>query len=157
MSGLPINPKHELHFQIFFQRKCTCVCVSTHYCCANIWSCFIKLSRDGGHMSIWYWKRPQGRGEVVFSLHFPSNGIYVCILYQFCEHRCLHKTLLLFLSAISLCCMVPSGMEGGSCSCIQEVVTFKWQGSKHHDAYASPVSAALYLHFISTISVLLSF
>lgn len=53
--------------------------------------------------------------------------------------------------------MVPSGKEGGRCSCIQQVATFKSQGSKHRDAYASPVPAALYLHFISAMSVLLRF
>lgn len=77
------------------------------------------------------------------SLQSSSNGIYVCITYKFRERRCLHKTLLLLPSAISSCCMVPSGKEGGRCSCIQEVATFK-----------SPVSAASYLHFISTISIL---
>lgn len=52
VSGFPLNPKHELHSQIFFLRKCTCVCISTRYCCANIWSWFIKLSRDVFHCSL---------------------------------------------------------------------------------------------------------
>lgn len=45
---IPFKP----HFQIFFQRKCTCVCISTHYCCANTWSWFIKLSRGVFHCGL---------------------------------------------------------------------------------------------------------
>lgn len=95
-------------------------------------------------MSICYRKRPQGGGGLV------DLWSYFYCSFHLMAFTFLHKTLLLCLSAIFLCCMVPSGMEGGRCSCIKEVVTFKSQGSKHHDSYASPVSAALYLDFIST-------